>query len=293
MDDKILKDLAGGFNVETRQGPGGRRFKYVAARDIIDRMNTVFQGNWSSEVKFHEIDSSGNAIVLVRVYVNGDDGKVYYHEGFGGSRSEGLEAGNGYKSAYSKALKDACKKWGVALFLDEEGDEHSSGGSVPPAGYMGHETAPVKNPPSAAAEPVKLEVPTPPPAEVPPVAPVTPAPPKATPPSTPAAPVVPGGPPMAPPAEPAKVDVSTPTPPSIPTMDTPLTSAAPKADMVNEVQKVAIAGIMQMKQVTYDELSKLTFEYHSWDTSSIPSRDDLTYDQAIALIKYGNNVLKK
>ena len=109
-------------DIPSRRGRGGT-YSYVRWQDVADRMNTVFNSNWSSRVEFQEV-INGNVIVRVSVSIVDDEGRVHTQEGFGGAPlDDNNEAGNPFKSAYSKALKDACKKWGVGLYLEEDGGE--------------------------------------------------------------------------------------------------------------------------------------------------------------------------
>jgi hypothetical protein len=120
MRNEIL--YRGFENIPTRKGRGGN-YAYVRWQDVADRMNEAFGVMWSSEVIMQDIIGN-NVIVRVRVSVfHPDTGVFSKQEGFGGAPNDDRnEAGNPFKAAYSKALKDACKKWGLGLFLEEEDD---------------------------------------------------------------------------------------------------------------------------------------------------------------------------
>ncbi len=125
--------------VLTRPGRGGQ-YPYIKWQDVADRMNKVFGTTWSSQVISQRV-LDNNIVVRVRVTVQlPDTNQVVWQEGYGGApNDERNEAGNAFKAAYSKALKDACKKWGVGLYLEEEGEQDSGGHSTPdplPAGYV-------------------------------------------------------------------------------------------------------------------------------------------------------------
>jgi hypothetical protein len=128
-------------NIPTRRGRGGV-YSYIRWQDVSDRMNEVFGTNWSSEVMSESIVGT-NVIIRVRVSViNPDNDFIVYQEGYGGAvNDDRAEAGNSYKSAYSKALKDACKKWGVGLFMedDSEGYIPEAKSVTIPDGYSGRE----------------------------------------------------------------------------------------------------------------------------------------------------------
>jgi len=128
MKKEVLNELAKPFNLKEREGLGGKRFKYVASGDIIERMNTVFHGNWNVEL----IDSNvieEQLLVLVRVSVRDEEtGSIFYHDGYasypifrftsGQNKGKVIDIGNSYRSAMTKAIKTACSRWGVALFLE-------------------------------------------------------------------------------------------------------------------------------------------------------------------------------
>lgn len=129
MKKEVLNELAKPFNLKEREGLGGKRFKYVASGDIIERMNTVFHGNWNAEL----IDSKvieEQLLVLVKVSVRDEEtGALFSHDGYasypifrftsGQNKGKVIDIGNSYRSAMTKAIKTACSRWGVALFLEE------------------------------------------------------------------------------------------------------------------------------------------------------------------------------
>jgi hypothetical protein len=130
MDTDVLKELESPFKLKAREGVGGKVFKYVPSEDIVNRMNKVFEGNWSTEVMSSEIVED-NVLMCVRVYVSVNtqaNSEVYYHDGYashplaryGGGANQGkiIDVGNSYRSAASKAIKTACTRWGVALYLE-------------------------------------------------------------------------------------------------------------------------------------------------------------------------------
>jgi len=128
MDDRILKQLYEPFKLHERKGVGNKIFKYVPSEDIVDRMNKVFKGSWSTEVQEKEIIED-QILLCVRVSVTDPiESKMYWHDGYashpiarytsGPNNGKPVDIGNSFKSAMSKAIKTAVSKWGVALYLE-------------------------------------------------------------------------------------------------------------------------------------------------------------------------------
>jgi len=135
MHKDVLEELEKPFKLKSRKGVGGKIFKYVPSEDIVDRMNKVFSGEWSTEVVSSEVVED-SVLVCVKVCVTDHpSGKVYCHDGYashplprftgGDNKGKIIDVGNSYRSAVSKAIKTACTRWGVALYLEE--NETSSG----------------------------------------------------------------------------------------------------------------------------------------------------------------------
>jgi len=156
MDDRILKMLYEPLKLSERRGVGNKVFKYVPSEDIVDRMNRVFLGSWSTEVRDKEIIED-QILVCIRVYVTDpiDNSKQYWHDGYashpiarytsGQNNGKAIDIGNAFKSAMSKAIKTAVSKWGVALYL-EGGDTDSASSSsfgVPDIGPAAQKPGPV------------------------------------------------------------------------------------------------------------------------------------------------------
>ena len=115
--------------VDKRQGRGGY-YDYIKWRHVADRMNEVFDGRWSSKVVAENVTTTDVVVRIAVTVVDPSDGTSFTQEGYGGAAiRSGEESGTAHKSAYSKALKDACRKWGVGLYLDGDGD---SGGNEQP-----------------------------------------------------------------------------------------------------------------------------------------------------------------
>jgi len=174
MDKNILNKLYEELPVSIK--PGGQGFKYIKTKDVIDRLNKTFEGDWSTEVI--KTDKVGDEY-LVEIKVSRLDGSgrvLSSHTGFGSAKIfANAELGNLFKSAKSRAIKDAAKSFGVGLMLNTSkggnnytqpvGDKpanpekfpshiptnsnmQSGNGftsTTPPAGFMGAETAPILN----------------------------------------------------------------------------------------------------------------------------------------------------
>lgn len=296
-------------NIPTRKGRGGV-YPYVKWSDVADRMNDVFGTNWSSEVMFQDIIGN-NVIVRVRVSIlNPENNMLFIQEGFGGAINDASsEAGNPFKSAYSKALKDACKKWGVALYLDDDDDQTITVSSttvsttVIPKGYVGVEhgvpsSKPI-TPHSMVIDVPVQETSTRQPAAVPVIPTATPTVPSGVTngPSVPSQQItsVPNGPMLPPksvqPSSPAKTSPMMSMPPSISALVPPSSDDGPT--MISEVQKTALHNILNIKGVEYKSLAEKAFEADGIVKDEIPEIDNLTYSDATVVIKYGNNNFRR
>jgi len=147
IKEKLYKPFE---DIRQRKGRGGT-YDYITWKDVADRMNEVFGFRWSSNVMSQEVIGD-NIVVRVNVCVQDPDAdRTYCQEGYGGAvlRSSD-EPGTAHKGAYSKALKDACKKWGVALHLEE--DTALTTTSIPD-GFVGHTTGVPSETPKVWAPP--------------------------------------------------------------------------------------------------------------------------------------------
>lgn len=130
MDDSKIVALYKSLEIKERAGFGNQRFKYVSSADVIDRMNKIFDGCWHTTVVSQELIED-QVIVRVRVSVYDDTTKrEYSHEGYGGSvvarytsginKGKPIDLANTFKSAEAKAIKNACSRWGVGLYLEAQ-----------------------------------------------------------------------------------------------------------------------------------------------------------------------------
>lgn len=301
-------------NIPSRKGRGGT-YQYVRWQDVADRMNEVFGLSWGSEIMFQDVVGD-NIVVRVRVMVTDpDSGKVFYQEGFGGAKNDELaEAGNPFKAAYSKALKDACKKWGVGLNLEEDSEVYTTSSNQVPSGYMGKEVGvpPAPSVPKTQPAFVPNAPPVvPPPAEEKPQFPVdTPQEAKNFPEPTTFVPEPPssGGMPL-PPGVKMSVSSDTvikqelPSTPAPPTMnlsagEKPLGNKATTinngdSNGISDVQKAALHSILSIKEVDYESLVREAFAANGINKTPIPPPDDLTYQEAVYVVKYGNDKFRR
>lgn len=288
--EKIMKDLLYKkfADVPTRPGRGGT-YSYIKWQDVADRMNQIFGVQWSSEIVYQDVIGS-NVVTRVRVSVlDAGTGDLFHQEGFGGAPiDDRQEAGTPFKAAYSKALKDACRKWGVGLYIEEDGDVEPEvitpkvPAKMPFVPVSPKQEAPV--PPVAQKQEVKI-----PTTSVPPV----------------------------PPTSASKQPVSNTIPiqqvdpvvkvPNIP--PTPMMPSVPKGvDMVSsgglgigggqttisDVQMAALQSIISIQGVEYDQLVKDAFDSKGTPLSNgIPAMETLSYKDAVTVVKYGNDKFRK
>lgn len=329
LKEKLYAPFA---EIKSRRGKGGV-YDYISWKDVVDRMNDVFGINWSSEIMSQE-KVGNDVIVRVRVDVCPDpaDFRIRYsQEGYGGATDfEGAEPGNAYKSAYSKALKDACRKWGVGLYLEEEAEVNTTppapqNMSTPPSGYSGFETGvPPSTPEVNTAPPAGYSTPEPlPPSYTTPEQPAQvdnsqasavatgglptppgvamgesdPKPNHTPPPDAPTTPY-PGPPPSAPvEAPPVQNTPSVPPPPPGPpqggNQELPMTRMGGSKEMISDVQRAALSSILQMQKISYEDLVAEAFQAHGIVKNPLPTVDQLTYDEAVHVVKYGNDKFRK
>jgi hypothetical protein len=93
--------------------------------------------------------------------------------------------------------------------------------------------------------------------------------------------------------------VSIPPVPPVPLVNTiPSTPAVPFATQptetmgISDVQCVALNGILDMQGIEYDVLAKEAFENRGI-SKQIPTKEQLNYDDAVVIIKYGNDKFRK
>jgi len=299
--DKLLEP----FELLQREGPGGRMYDYVPSDSIILRMIEAFDNNWGTEVISAEILEDH---VLVQVRVSAfDEGRTYSHDGFGsvqvarftGGKNAGkiIDLGNLYKAAEAKAIRHACSRFGAGL-------KAVRSTKVAPSGYtsyndsISHATekpaAEVSIPVGQAAPATKKEttitepMPSIPPVSLADVVPPAPAAPAPAAPAPAAAPEIP---------EAFNTEVTTPSIPSPTNNGGGLASRLAgvgnggKKTKITDIQKTAIEGTIALCQITdVAKYIKEGLEKAGLDTTNAPSSlEDLSYEQAVALIRNGND----
>ena len=283
MREDIFNGFYEKFNVKTRPGRGGN-YPYVPVEDVTDRMNKLFKGSWSTMVTFQDI-IGGNVIVRVKVEATDpESGQIFFHEGYGGQKDDpGAEAGNAFKSAYSKAIVSACKRWGVGLYLQDEG--------VDPVPVQNTTTVPATKPVAAIpSEVIQGAGPA-----IPPVSTQT-APaqsaevkveqvPKTPPVSIPKAAGVPWQQSEAMPKIPTPSnEMATLTEAVSPTQHQPLEITT--KDRISDVQKISIESLETMRGVSYADMAQGAL-------GKVPDVNTLTHDEAVLVIQHGNALYKK
>lgn len=313
MDQKTIDRLYEDFEISIKPGQG---FKYVRTRDILDRLNKTFAGNWGIHVRHHELVDD-EVLVLVAVNLYNDEGQVLAsQEGFGSAKKfRGVELGNIYKSATSKAIKSAVRNWGIALFLeeDETGSAPSnsvstttsrSNSSTPnvgntPQGMPSNNTPPSmgmpNNMPASTGMPKMMA-----PSEVPPVPPVSPVatvmPPsnvveKEKPKVNTMGTVPQGQTPLQGPPSNTVAQKTMPPTGSLPTMvavpgQVPVSKDNSDINVITAVQKVAIASRLGAKSLTFDQVAP---DFYATRTTQAPENiDGMLYQDALDMVAYLN-----
>lgn len=281
-------------NILTRKGRGGS-YPYIRWQDVADRMNEVFGHNWSSSVE-NEGVIGNNVVVRVKVIVTDPiTNTTQWQEGYGGAvNDDRQEAGNPHKSAYSKALKDACKKWGVGLYMDEDGEQEFGASSSSPSGFSGKAQGVV--PPAAAMSPNVSK----------PAASV-----QRTPEMGGNIPRIPSSTPgmQMPPnvgfsgTQTMRAPVNSFNPSTVPqnmggyTDNTPLSKTPPinmgGTEYISDVQKAALNSILNIVGVDYTTLVSDALAANGIVKEQIPGVDELTYQEAVMVVKYGNDKFRK
>ena len=164
LPDDICKILRNPLKRHSRQGPGGN-YSYVKGSDVIRRLNEAFGHCWSSEkISAEIIEDQVLMLVSLTVFFEAD---TITHQGYGSApiarrRSDNvaIDIGNVYKSAFTSALKKAAEQFGIGL--DEDEDAVESGTARP---YQGSRRT--SNTPKTVASPPKTSTPMSTPAPLP------------------------------------------------------------------------------------------------------------------------------
>jgi hypothetical protein len=327
VDDNVLKQLYERFELRTRKGVGNQQFKYVPSTDVIDRMNKVFKGRWSTKVLSSEIIEDF-IVVRVMVQVAPNDRESFCHEGYGSSAiarfgsgpKEGkiIDIGNSYKGALSTAIRNACTRYGVGLYLEgdhwtdgeyessDDGDSDVMPPTFAPPSLSRTEVSPSITEPtftiptasSPASEPVVVDEQemTPPTVQLP--LSETKSKKMSPPPTASMTPVVElkEEPPVT--VEKVKnVMPKIPSPANGNSTTPPMSSTKPSyggpVGGITDVQLAALDALLNLRGVKYEDLALAAFEANTMDTANVPAMDQLTYKQAVAVISYGNHLYRK
>ena len=300
MDQETLDKLYEDFVIEIKPGKGS--FKYVRTRHILDRMNKVFKGNWGTHIISHS-EIGDEVLVLAAVYIYSDNGDILaQQQGFGSAKKfNGVELGNTYKSATSKAIKSAVRNWGVALFLEEGeaiGTDYSNQNVKNVPNSMPSFNTPSAPPVSTPKNSTPVNVPNMnvpnmnvPSMNVPSMGvPST----NSVPSSMPSMPSMPtaGGPvggeaTTFPASEPPTQEASLPTMVAVPGK-MPSANAENTQSSITSVQKVAIMSRLASKGKTFEDICA---EFYSNRPNSIfvDSIDNMTYTDALELVSFLNS----
>lgn len=245
---KLYKEFE---NVGDRPGLGGKKFKYIKGAEVIHRLNEVFKGEWSLEIK-DVITEADDILVHVRLTVwenkpNRPE-RAIIKEQFGSAtvkrydsgprKGQIVDYGNAFKSATTDGVKKAASLLGVGLYLYDLDNPIGLEN-----GFDEEEHPEVVAP---KPEPVKTE-PTPPPFEE---------------------------------SEPP-VDE-----PAVPNLELPESAPAeesPESSMITDIQKCAIENMSKMKDTTVEDVIKEA-------VGDEKPLDQLSYTEAAAAIKYVNSL---
>lgn len=243
-------------NVGERPGAGGKKFKYVKGAEVIDRLNKVFQGNWSLEIR-DVIRSDDDVLVHVclSVWEADSDMKmpIITKEQFGHAtikrydsgprQGQVIDYGNAFKSAVTDGIKKAASLLGVGLYLYDLDN---------PVGLENGLEEKVASKSTKQEEVKPKSEPTPPPFEEP-----------------------------EPPANPVVPDLVL---PSDKKDDAPKDeSTEDQEDNITDIQKCAIENMSKLKQLTVEEVIKAAI-------SEDKPLAELTYTEAAAAIKHVNTL---
>ena len=308
MHEDILKELYKTFDLKSRQGLGGKMFKFVPTSDIVDRMTKTFKGEWSTELISSEVIED-QILILVRVHIR-NEGQAHFHDGYasqliarhtrGTNAGKIIDLGNSYKSAMSKAIKTAVAKWGAGLYLEgeESGDtmQYPITNTPTPVGAATSADIPI------TTAPMDSSISSAPLPDI--AAPVGITGPVAEPIKTKNDPIMDGTlghPPMLPlvdqpvdiPPQKSLSPVNIPVPNNNPGVEAgfspPIDTMAKGAIVENltDVQKVAIETIMSVHNLKLVELNTKALQR----LDNLPaSLDSVNYADAVKMIQFGNNL---
>lgn len=312
MDLKALKKP---LKVYKRPGAKGRTYEYIKSRDVMDRMNTVFNGRWSSKIVSSEVVDN-YLIIGVEVTVYDGDDLTFTHAGYGGVPMNNSDIAGRYKAALSLAVRNACARWGISGGEEEDTDVNESSfnppfnpPSNPPSNTINGTVLPSTslptNIPPASSHPTDDDVIIPynniptntdTQSSTPPYSDSTISLPPQNVGTEPPSDIQIGGgtmvntPTM---VNNIPVDVPLPTVSNENSQSNPGASSNNETRMINIVQKQSINSILTIRNITYHDLVKGAFESIGSTMDPLPEMEALTHEQAITVIKYGNSITTK
>lgn len=109
---------------------GGKRLTYVPVHEVVQRMNDVLGPNWSWEVaRIWRDELDPDWVLAYGVLTATIDGGTVTVSGSGGvkvsrtqSSGELVDLGDEFKGAESDAMKKACQRLGVGLYLSRDAE---------------------------------------------------------------------------------------------------------------------------------------------------------------------------
>ena len=143
--------------IQTRQGRGGKQFRYVTQQYVTRLLNDVFGFNWDFDVLWEQAGKR-EVIVKGQLTVRAPKGQVIEKTQYGGAQIKTDKQGNplsvadDFKAAASDALKKCASLLGIGLDLYEDG---------PPPGRTAANPGPNGGQPAAAAVSADEDEPTP------------------------------------------------------------------------------------------------------------------------------------
>ncbi len=316
VDNNLLSKLYANFELRSREGTGGKRFKYIPSDAVIDRMNKVFQGCWGTEVLEEKLVED-QILVKVRVTAHHPDiNQQFQHDGYGSAavmrfksgknQDKIVDLGNIYKSAEAMAIRHACTRFGVGLYLEGDGGEFYGGdvddtskhvtvkehkpvnnsnsmpGPAPITANIHNTTindSPINSNVSTNtnSQPVKSGIKTPAGAKTNNHGPKIPSP-------NVSVPI-----PNSTSSNTANAGISFPG--GVQSVNTNINTTTEAR--ITDVQKAAIEGILSIRGVEYEDLITQSFTKFGINVDSVPKISELTYSQAVAAVKHGNALFRK
>lgn len=166
--EDILSQLTAKFEPEQhkeRAVKGGSKWWYVSHTEILDRLNQVCPGEWSTEYTLSHVEPDGSPIYLCKLTICG-----VTKTGIGDKSNEQSTFGTPAQRAFRKAFTDACEQFGIAAYLDDQRGEktkaefanymHKRGNSKPAVQLQNEQRGHARPKPTATPKPFGQPQPT-------------------------------------------------------------------------------------------------------------------------------------